>query len=378
MTGPVEPALLALIGEIYDCVIDPSRWPATVEHIRLRYGFFNAILGVNEAPSGRVLLQVVQNVPADKLHLIEEMGNHVLDLWGGWPRLSLLPLEEPVLQSDASDPASWPDNPYFRAFGMSQGIVDTLAIGLAMDSATVASLAFGRHGSERPLTAAAMDELRALGPHLRRAVIIGRMLDISTSAAANFAAALNASSAGVVLVDGSMRIVHANRAATSMLGAQDPVRETAGRLQLTRELAPGALQTAVQNAARSDLALGGQGMGIPARRLDGRPLTVSVMPLEQRTVRTIDAAAVAAVFIADASAGAPPAADLFSIAFDLTPAEGRIFAHIAEGKDAAEIARTLAITPATFKTHLSRIYAKTGRHDRAELVRLAAEIKIPG
>lgn len=376
-TSTVEPSLLELIGDIYDCVIDPSRWPATVERIRLRFGFHNAILGVNEGATGGAVLLVVRNVPPEMMPVLEELGHLSVDLWGGWSRLSTLPLEEPILQSDSGDPSTWQDNRYFQAFATPQGVVDTLALGLAMDDHTVASLAFGRHVSERPLTHAAMDELRILASHLRRAVVIGRMLDISAAAASNFAAALNAATAGVVLVDGAMRIVHANKAASNMLAGEDPIRTIAGKLELVSALTPDALSGAVQNATQPDIP-GGNGIGILARRRDGRPLTVHVMPLEQRHAAGISPAAVAAIFIADAAAGASPPPDVLSTLYDLTPAEARIFAYTVEGKDNAGIGALLAIAPSTVKTHINRIYAKTGQHRRSDLVRLAAELRIPG
>ena len=54
------------------------------------------------------------------------------------------------------------------------------------------------------------------------------MLRVSAATTQSFAAALDASSAGVVLVDGGLRIVHANAAAQAMLAAGDPVRDSGG------------------------------------------------------------------------------------------------------------------------------------------------------
>ena len=43
-----------------------------------------------------------------------------------------------------------------------------------------------------------------------------------------------------------------------------------------------------------------------------------------------------------------------------------------------EIAAALSIAPSTLKTHTLRLFDKTGRHRRSELVRLAAEVRAPG
>jgi DNA-binding CsgD family transcriptional regulator len=54
-----------------------------------------------------------------------------------------------------------------------------------------------------------------------------------------------------------------------------------------------------------------------------------------------------------------------------------VFAQIAEGKTQAEIARALGIEIGTVKTHLLHIFAKTGTHRQADLVRLAASMALP-
>ncbi|MCD8316234.1 MAG: response regulator transcription factor [Eggerthellaceae bacterium] len=57
----------------------------------------------------------------------------------------------------------------------------------------------------------------------------------------------------------------------------------------------------------------------------------------------------------------------------LTDREKEILRLVAKGLSNDEIARELVISPATVKTHLSRIMAKTDSHDRAQLVVFAYE-----
>ena len=56
---------------------------------------------------------------------------------------------------------------------------------------------------------------------------------------------------------------------------------------------------------------------------------------------------------------------------DLTPREAEVLRLIAEGQSNREIARTLFVSEATVKTHVNRIYAKTGSRDRAQATRYA-------
>lgn len=377
-TKPIDPDLVDLIGRIYDCVIDPARWYDTLDRIRLRFGFHTAGLAINAMPSGAAVLQVAVNFAPGMEEVSARQGQHTIQLWGGMAQIMRAALEEPVLQSQATDPASWPQNPYFREFAIPQGLVDQVAVPLARDTSTIATLGLGVHRDTEPPDDSVFEGLRFIAPHLRRAVIISRMLRVSEVTTRSFAAALDASAAGVVMVDGGLRIVHANAAAQVMLATGDPVRDNGGLLELTEDLAPGALAAAVANAERSDAALGRKGIGIPTRRRDGRPLTLHVMPLAGRHGDPADLPAAAAIFIGDAASGAPLPDGVLSILFDLTPAEARVFDLVVDGHSSADITGQLTIAPSTLKTHLSRVYAKTGRTDRVGLVRLARELSVRG
>jgi DNA-binding NarL/FixJ family response regulator len=56
---------------------------------------------------------------------------------------------------------------------------------------------------------------------------------------------------------------------------------------------------------------------------------------------------------------------------DLTPREAEVLRLIAAGKSNREIARALFVSEATVKTHVNRIFAKTGSRDRAHAVSYA-------
>ena len=56
---------------------------------------------------------------------------------------------------------------------------------------------------------------------------------------------------------------------------------------------------------------------------------------------------------------------------DLTPREADVLRLIAAGQSNREIARSLFVSEATVKTHVNRIFAKTGSRDRAQAIRYA-------
>jgi DNA-binding NarL/FixJ family response regulator len=56
---------------------------------------------------------------------------------------------------------------------------------------------------------------------------------------------------------------------------------------------------------------------------------------------------------------------------ELTPREAEVLRLIAAGQSNREIARTLFVSEATVKTHVNRIFAKTGSRDRTQALRYA-------
>lgn len=69
--------------------------------------------------------------------------------------------------------------------------------------------------------------------------------------------------------------------------------------------------------------------------------------------------------------GAPGAGAAGGADDELTPREAEVLRLIAAGQSNREIARTLFVSEATVKTHVNRIFAKTGSRDRAQATRYA-------
>jgi DNA-binding CsgD family transcriptional regulator len=97
-------------------------------------------------------------------------------------------------------------------------------------------------------------------------------------------------------------------------------------------------------------------------------------PLTSHSIRArLEPGAVAAVFVnprVDDAASAQAVAR----AFGPTPAETRVLTRVLTGSTVAESAADLGIAATTARTHLDRIFAKTGVSRQSELIRLAAQI----
>jgi DNA-binding CsgD family transcriptional regulator len=370
--------LSALIGAIYDCAVAPDRWEATLQSIRAELCFATAVLAVNAVPAGDVTIFAASGIAPEWLGRMWGYGEETLELWGGPARISQFPLDEPIVQSQVTDRATWKNNRWITEWGDPQGLWDAVGFAFARDATMIGNLTFGRHRTAGEVGEAELAGLRLIAPHVRRAVAISHLLEVKTLEAVTFASALETLTVGVVLVDEHLGIVHANSAARAMLRARDPMRSQQGRLTLAYAEANKALQRAVAIAARREMDLGRRGIGIPMRRADGTPCVAHVMPLGAGQLRPgLAQRATAAVFVAPAASPPRMPADALALLYDLTPAESRIFELIADGQTSSDIAVVLGIAPSTVRTHLLRVFDKTGCSRQAELVKLAASMSLP-
>lgn len=364
-----------LIGRIYDCALDPSLWPETLAGIRQPLGFAQATLNLQSMPSGAVLLSVASGIPDHWFDRIADYGPEVVALWGGLAQIGASPLEEPILLSEANAAVvdGSRDNRFHREWHRPQGLVDAVAIGLTRDSASLATASFARHESSGPVRAEETAAIRLLAPHLRRAVTISRLLDIRTVAATTFETVLEAVATPIVIADRQLNLLHANAAATQLLARGDPLSLTGHRLATSTPVATQALALAVAQAARQEASLDRRGIAIPLLDQGGAPRALHVLPLGGGKLRAgLMPEAVAAIFVSAGTSRPASTGAMVADLFGLTPTETRIFDLIAAGHTPGEAATHLGLGVSTVRSHLLRIYDKTGTHRQADLARMAA------
>jgi DNA-binding CsgD family transcriptional regulator len=118
-------------------------------------------------------------------------------------------------------------------------------------------------------------------------------------------------------------------------------------------------------------------MSLP-RPGDGSLLTILVSSVRGRDVGrfadlSLPDAAVLLFIVDPANRAGVPLAWIVD-AYGLTPAEARVALAASSGLTIPETAHQLGLSPNTVKTHLRKIFAKTGTSRQAELARLVASI----
>jgi DNA-binding CsgD family transcriptional regulator len=228
---------------------------------------------------------------------------------------------------------------------------------------------------------ATRDRLRLVIPHLRRAVLVGQLVDRTTAQAAIFGDALDGICAGLFLVDAGGQIVHANASGQAMLAQGVLVRGSGGKLTTHDTSAAQGLNNIFSSAARP--GSGPQLGAVPLTGRGGEHYVAHVLPLSAeasagvRRLAGADDRAVAALFVQKASRDLPSPHNAIARLYRLTPTELRVLSGIVQVGGAPEVAEVMGISVSTVKTHLRRLFAKTGTDRQADLVKLVAGFANP-
>jgi DNA-binding CsgD family transcriptional regulator len=368
-----EDALPDLIGGIYETAVNPASWPEVLGNVASFVG--GQSVGLVSSYMSHQRVDVHRHFGCDPHYLQLYRDRHLT-----FDPLSPLPffaVGDVATSKDYMPQAEFQDGRFYREWLRPQGMVDAASVVLEKTPTSTAYFAVIRGEATGPVDDEMRRRVQIIAPHVGRAVQIGKVLELRQAEVSTFADMLDGLRAGVLLVDDNGRIVFANAASRVLLAAGDPLRDIRGRLTARDAMANGALQAAF--AAAGDQAGGVGDIALPVAALDGVRYVAHLLPLTSSARRPAGLAptAVAALFVHQATADSISLAEALARHFKLTPTEIRVLLAIVEIGGGPEVAEALGIAGSTVKTHLSRLYQKTGTGRQADLVKLMAEFSSP-
>ena len=209
------------------------------------------------------------------------------------------------------------------------------------------------------------DFLRLVAPHVRRAITISALLEQRTVERNNFAGVIDQLSAAVIIVDRGGSVIRANAAAETFLAEGSLIRLRANVVTLIDGAGDRALKAALQGTA-------GEPVFVPIEDDGGAKFVVCVLTVDE-------GAGVHALFVQPREPETPAVAKYIAQMFGLTPREVTVLMPMLQGKSLTEIADGFGIAVVTARSHLDRLFKKTGTGRQAELVQkvLAAMPPVP-
>lgn len=199
-----------------------------------------------------------------------------------------------------------------------------------------------------------------------------------TGADATVAEALDGLGAALFLVDAAGRIVHANLSGHALLRERTVLRSVAGTLVACQPDAETALRESLAMAAGVPVS-GSRGAVVALAARDSPHYVACVLALAPSGIGRAGTtyAAAAAVFVHRAGLDGSFAHNAIARLYKLTPAEARVLLAIVEVGGVPETAQALGLSEGTVKTHLHRLFGKTGASRQADLVKLVASFSNP-
>jgi DNA-binding CsgD family transcriptional regulator len=367
----------ALIGDIYDAALDPGLWPNVLAGIaRCVPGAFVNLFS-QDATHKTAQAFYTYGIEQEFIDLYFQKYIHLNPMF---PATLFFDVGRIITDEDIMPKSEFTETRFFKEWVRPQGFIESSMASILEKSATsVAAIALGRGKRDGPVDDVALRRMGLVVPHVRRSVMIGKVIDLHKVEAAAFADTLDGLAAAMFLVDAAGRIVHANAAGHIMLNEASVMRPTGGKFATVDVAADRALHDFFMRAEIGDTAVGSTGIAIPLSSRDGERYVAHVLPLTSGARRKagVAYAAVAAMFVRKAALELPHPLEVIAASFKLTPAEMRVLMMIVQFGSLREVAPMLGISEATVKTHLQRIFAKTDTSRQADLVKLVAGYMSP-
>jgi DNA-binding CsgD family transcriptional regulator/PAS domain-containing protein len=367
--------LSALVGEIYDAVLDPAQRVDVLDKIASFTGGQSGGLLSKHSLSASENLYCYIGADPDSLRVYSE-SYPKLDPTADLPAFGV---EQVVSTSDLVPHEEFRRGRFYREWARPQGWVDVASAVIEKSATSCTFLSVVRHEANGLVDDEMRRRMTLVLPHVRRALLIGKTIHHKQTETACFSDILDGLSAGMVLVDASGRIVHANAAGNAIIESADFLRSVCGRLVVNDPPINAALREILIAANAGDAVLGVKGIALPLTAHDGERYVAHVLPLTSGTRRIACLAynAVAALFIRKASLEAFAPSEVIGEMYKLTPTELRVLLAIVDVGGVPEVAAAFGVAVTTIKTHLSRLFEKTGVARQADLVKLVAGFSTP-
>lgn len=242
---------------------------------------------------------------------------------------------------------------------------------LTADPEPLSYLSAGRGHAARSFGDVEKRKLAALVPHLTQAVRIQERLETVQSRRRAASGALDRLPLGVFFLDARGRVVEMNSAARKIVESRDGLVIHRGTLAAVDTKAEVQLQRMIFGASAVQsgrLLQHGGAFSLP--RADGRhPLSAMVAPTGATGIFPASRLASVVVLVEEPARRATAPFDAFTGSYGLSPAEASLTARLVGGMSVSQAAVAAGIRASTARSHLKKIFAKTGARRQSDLVR---------
>lgn len=269
---------------------------------------------------------------------------------------------------------------FYKEWLVPQGYCDNIFALLDRSATSNAAIAVARSAAAGFADDACRRRMRAIVPHVRRAALIASLLDQVNARGAELQVLLDSLTAGIFLLDADAKVLQANAAGLALLKHPRAPLHQAERFGSDDMRFDREVRAFCTRAAVSGDSIGVSGLAVALHDETGDRTSIArLLPLRGGAQSLLETkGAVAALFIAPV--GAPLDAPLALAAdhYKLTRRESEVLQGVLEVGAVPEVAANLGLAQRTVKTHLHRVFDKTGVRRQVDLAKLVAGMASPG
>ncbi len=355
-------ALSNVIALIYDSALDDEAWPAALNAIARFLDVKDLAIGTHD--SSRNTHETL-NLPIDP-----DFTRSYFEHWAErnflWQASAPLPVGELFSFECAGPPERVYRSAIYNEWFRPQGLDMTLGANLIVEGARSTVITVYRPRSRPEFGAREVAQFRALLPNLQRAMRLRDEISAQAQGVANLRALIDVLDKPAALVDRDANILIANGFAETLFRDGELVA-TGGRLAAPRLRETSAMRALIHSAATGRSVGGGGRLVVP--REGAHALVLLVAPLAGARFGRNDQLAI--VFVNDPTRRPVDGVDLdlLRAQFGLTKSEAEVASALLRGLPLKAASRSGA-TVSTTRTHLARVFEKTGVHSQRELLNL--------
>lgn len=383
-----EPELLDVVEDLYDAAAGGVPWSHVCTRLTQVVGAQSASLMIGDFSCGRTELFFHGDFPPDAIAAYRTYY-HSVDLWTRRAARTAMSMNGKLTASFSGhlvSDAEFLRSEFYQDFGRPLGLRYVVGSVIPLGEAGLAPIGLHRSEGAEPFGREHAQLLEIILPHLRRAIQLRHRLQTVASTEAPSLAALDALNAGVLVLDGELRVHLAN------IGAEALAKR--GLLRLRRMPEVGARSLTVAEAVHRDdhasfarlvkeTAAGRSAGGVRSLRAEhtGSVGTVVISPLPARLsdnpLATGGRVANRALAIVRevVSASHAPDRELLRSLFGLTSAEADVACALVGGTTKASVAALRQSSLTTVRTQVRAILEKTGSLNLRDLERLLSRLE---
>jgi DNA-binding CsgD family transcriptional regulator len=348
------------LGTLYDSVINPNLWDEALSKLTHFVGGDSALVFYQDrvAKTG----DFVKSFNADGYWTKLYFEKYVA-LNPAIPYLAFTDVGSVLSFQQVIPHAEMLESVFYHEWMQPQDYWDVVITILEKDANVSGMFGVNQRRADGAATQGHRDRMEMISPHMRRAVSFARLFAGLSSHNMALSSVIELADAPVVFLDPEARVTFANAAAKQAAAQGAPFALDNGQLGGVADKAGQALADAVGSIRNGDASGGAQSIAI------GDGWTANVMPVAPGARMSNGTAAI--VSLTKTRPGDPAPMDALVARFGFTPRELQVFLGIVQFGGVPEVAQMFGLAPTTVRTHLQRVFDKTGVRDQRDLIRIA-------